>query len=83
MRRTQASSLPCELTTDSPKVVRKCVKMAVLSLAAMSDEVLLFFKLQKERMIHFMLRLGSNTVLFNKLVEQNTESKVKIVGLFN
>lgn len=43
MRRTQASSLPSELTTDATKVVRKCVKMAVLSLAAMLDEVLLFF----------------------------------------
>lgn len=66
MRRTQASSLPSELTTDAPKVVRKCVKMAVLSLEAMLDEVFLFcfFLLKKEGMSHFMLRLCSNTLFY-------------------
>lgn len=43
MRRTQASSLPSELTTDATKVDRKCVKMVVSSLAAMFDEDFFFF----------------------------------------
>lgn len=65
MRRTQASSLPSELTTDATKVVRKCVKMAVLSLAAMLDEVLLgVFLLKKEGMSHFMLKLCSNALFY-------------------
>lgn len=63
MRRTQASSLPSELTTDATEVVRKCVKMALLSLAAMLDEVV-FFLLKKEGMSHFMLKLCSNTLFY-------------------
>lgn len=64
MRRTQASSLPSELTTDAIKGVRKCVKMAVLSLAAMLDEVLFFFLLKKEGMSHFILKLCSNALFY-------------------
>lgn len=65
MRRTQASSLPSELTTDAIKGVRKCVKMAVLSLAAMLDEVFFFFfLLKKEGMSHFILKLCSNALFY-------------------
>lgn len=64
MRRTQASSLPSELTTDATKVVRKCVKMAVLSLAAMLDEVCWVFFTEKGGNESFYAQIVSNALFY-------------------
>lgn len=63
MRRTQASSFPSELTTDATKVVRKCVKTAVLSLAAMLDEVLFW---------GFFTEKGGNESFYAQIVQQHS-----------
>lgn len=78
MRRTRASSLPSELTTDATKVDRKCVKMVVSSLAAMFDEV--FFTTRRGNDSFYAQIVPQHPVLFNKLAARKQNPKSKLLA---